>query len=206
MQQRKSPDWGGTSSGGRWCWNGARCRFPVRVVVETADQDQRLLVTVVVTPCGSRQVQQLLRHCSPHRHCGVTVAPALLGRWRRLQQLGDHDGALALQQPAVVLWDQVCFTAAADGSASWQCSCADGLIARGLIERLRWCDGFDDLLLNLQQLELENRLSDRWRADSGDDDAFHSGSDRVAPPALLPAPVRLEPGSLDRPGSSAACP
>lgn len=179
----------------------------MRVQVEvTAAADDRLLVAVTVKPQGPLQHQQLLRHCSPHRRCSATVPPHLLGRWRQLQQLGDHDGALALQQPAVVLWDQISLVPAADGTASSQCSCADGLITRGLIERLRWCECLDDLLLNLQQLELENRLSDRWRADSDAGDAFRSGSDRVAPPALLPAPVRREPGNPDRPGSSAACP
>lgn len=179
----------------------------MRVQVEvTAAADDRLLVAVTVKPQGPSQHQQLLRHCSPHRRCSATVPPHLLGRWRQLQQLGDHDGALALQQPAVILWDQVSLVPAADGTASWRCCCADGLISRGLIERLRWCDRLDDLLLNLQQLELENRLSDRWRADSVDRDGSGFESDRVAPPVLLPAPVRLEPGHPDRPGSSAACP
>lgn len=164
------------------------------------------MVAVIVKPQGQLQHQLLLRHCSPHRRCNATVPPALLNHWRQLQQLGDHDGALALQQPAVVLWDQVSLVPAGDGTASWRCSCADGLISRGLIERLRWCDGLDDLLLNMQQLEIENRLSDRWRDGSADRDGSRSGSDRAAPPVLLPAPVRPECESRDRPDSSAACP
>lgn len=165
-------------------------RVQVQVMPTARDS---LVVAVTVKPQGPMQHQQLLRHCSPHRRCNATVPPELLSRWRQLQQLGDHDAALELQQPAVVLWDQISLVPAEDGTASWHGDCADGLISRALIERLRWCDCLDDLLLTLQQLQLESRLSGRWQGDSADDDGFQPGSDRAGQPALWPAPAR--PGS-----------
>ena len=133
----------------------------MKLTVAVRHHDSRLAITVRVLPQGIEEHRQLLNHCSRHRTADSAVPAAAMRQWRQHCRSGEVDAALALQQPVVVLWDQLALEPQADGTASWHGLIADGLISRALVERLRWgvISTVDQLMALLQMLELEDQLS-----------------------------------------------
>ena len=140
----------------------------MQLTLKAAGHGDALVVDLLVRLENASEQCLAMRHCSPHRTCSLAVPQTQLAEWRRRRSAGDYAGCSDLLQPAVVLWDQPCWAAASDQVVRWQHTVRDGLITRALLERLRWCDELNELLLCLEMLLLEAEFSDPQPVDSND--------------------------------------
>jgi len=169
----------------------------LQVQLKAASQGSAVVVDLLVTLDDANEQSLAMRHCSPHRTCALAIPGSRLPEWRQRQAAGDHAGCSDLLQPAVVLWDQPCWSACSDEVVRWRQTLPDGLITRSLLERLRWCEQLSELILCLQMLLLEAELNDQPQV--GSDDLCESlfeidhGSSKV----LWQELVQLEHGLAD---------
>ena len=132
---------------------------PLRLVVEVEEDGvDALLANVVVHPQSADERCACMRHLSAHRSCGLAVLNSDFAQWQAAQDSEDLAVARDLLVPVTLLWDQSLVWNEADGAFYWQQLLPNGVITRQLLERLRWAEQLDEVLIGLEQLLLECEL------------------------------------------------
>jgi hypothetical protein len=99
------------------------------------------------------------RHASAHRRCRLAVRTADFQAWRDAQRDGSLAAASDLLQDVTLLWDQALVWNEAGSIFHWQDTMPKSVIALQLIERLRWSEQMDEVLISLEQLLLEKEFN-----------------------------------------------
>jgi hypothetical protein len=100
-----------------------------------------------------------LRHVTAHRPTRLAVLSADFQAWRAAQRRGDISAAQDLLQDVTLLWDQMLVWNQCGSIFQWQDTMAKSVVALQLVERLRWSERIDDVLITLEQLLLEKEFN-----------------------------------------------
>ena len=102
-----------------------------------------------------------MRHASAHRRCQLAVLSSDYSAWQKAQRQDDIGAAKDLLQDVTLLWDRSLVWSECNSTFHWDENLSKSVIALQLVERLRWAEQLDEVLITMEQLLLEKELGEQ---------------------------------------------
>ena len=134
-------------------------RLKTEVIDSGVDQ---LSIAVTVVAETADEYCACLRHASAHRRCQLAVLSSDYSAWQKAQRQEDIGAAKDLLQDVTLLWDRSLVWSECNSTFHWSENFCKSVIALQLVERLRWAEQLDEVLITMEQLLLEKELGEQF--------------------------------------------
>jgi hypothetical protein len=134
-------------------------------VFDQGEQCEEFSFRCVVSCQSASEQIALLGFCSRHRATSMVIPLERFLDWEKLTQEGNFAEASRLYRPSLLLWDnEFPFVQDKDTPEMFTVDVAGkrGVVADALIERLKWAECLDELIIGLRQIGLEVRLQNAY--------------------------------------------